>query len=164
MQRVITRADVVRVAKRADEAGGPASFGLEASGAIANGGAPDNKKGLVADEYWTRLQKLIPAEVVAAFLAIDGVVQAKVGISVGVYWGIYVVLVVMCVLYAKHTASTPALGTDYRQVAIATVAFLIWTYAIGGPFAFAGVSWWIRAFGGVLVVLWTTAAPLFTHK
>jgi hypothetical protein len=117
----------------------------------------------VPDDYWTRLQKLIPTEVIAAFLAIDGVIQAKVGISALGYWVLYAILVLLCCLYAHRAATTQELGTNHRQVVLAILAFLIWTYAIGGPYSFSGTEFWNRALGGVVVVLFTTAAPLLAE-
>jgi hypothetical protein len=145
MRRVITRSDVDR---QLTLAGQP---------------TPAPPPPTIPDDYWTRLQKLIPAEVVAAFMAIDGVVQAHVGIPAYGYWIIYGILVVLCLLYARKAATTPQLGTNRAQVVIALVAFLVWTYAIGGPYSYAGLDWWIRPLGCVLVVLLTTAAPLFVE-
>jgi hypothetical protein len=149
MRRVITRSDVIRLQAQRAAPGGGAQAALAAA------------EPTVPDDYWTSLQKLIPAEVVAAFMAIDGVVQAKVGISPAIYWVIYSILAALCLLYARKAATTPELGTNRRQVVVATVAFLVWTYAIGGPYSYAEVSWWIRPLGCICVVLYTTAAPLW---
>jgi hypothetical protein len=183
MRRIITRSDAERLNTKAQERqqesrpGGDEAISVSPFGGAPPGSPPGSfpssgghgalppAGGLVPDDYLTRLQKLIPAEVVAAFLAIDGIIQqaGKEKVSDKGYWIIFGVLILLCLGYARKMTRVAGLPVDHMQVLVATFAFVVWTYAIGGPFEYASVDWWNQALGGVMVILYTAAAPLLVR-
>jgi hypothetical protein len=108
-----------------------------ARGAPGAGAAPP--QGPVAgsgSDYLERVVKYIPSEVVGAYVVVSGLVPDPLkggsdGWPTGVYLGIYFALVVLTPVYLG------LLGGDVHkkgvQIVIGTIAFVIWTYTIGGP-------------------------------
>lgn len=164
MQRIITTRDAAilterkarTIASRLELADAAPPIDSASSAAAASGGSG----GTHVDDYKTRLQKAIPAEVVAGFLAIDGIVRSVPKFSANHYWFVYTVLVLLCAGYAWKSTRVAGLPVPYKQIVAATIAFVVWTYAIGGPFEFSKVSWWSMPLGGIFVILCTLTAPL----
>jgi hypothetical protein len=87
-----------------------------------------------ADDTITQILKYIPAEIVAAFLAIDGVfVSMKTPIMY--QWILFVVLLVVTPFYLWKVTNDNNLNAAKGQMVVGTLAFCIWVFAIGGPFA-----------------------------
>jgi hypothetical protein len=84
------------------------------------------------DGYKEKLLKLIPAEIVAAFMALKGLMDAAQQVP-GIWtvqWIVFAGLLVLTPLvYWK------AYGVrDPRQHILTSVAFIVWVFTIGGPF------------------------------
>jgi hypothetical protein len=116
------------------------------------------------DGYSDALMKLVPPEIVAAFLAIDGIVRGSKGIGASTYWTVYAVLLVICLLWVKRTSDAQGLPVAWRQIGVSTAAFAIWTYAIGGPFEYARLASYNPALAGIVAILFTLAAPLILRR
>lgn len=101
------------------------------------------QKAMVVNQnnYSDRLLKLIPAEVVSVYIAVFNLIKdlihqkAQVDSNVGNdniaipwFWGIFILLGAGNVFYMKQTGVT-----DWRQVLITTVAYILWVLSIGGP-------------------------------
>ncbi len=105
------------------------------------------------EDYMGKLLKLIPSEMVAAYMAIQGFVpaeQAKLGLSV-----ISVVILIMTPLYSKFIQKVE----NSTQVVISSLSFFVWLYGIGGPFVHFNIHEpWIAS---TVLLLWTTFVPQF---
>jgi hypothetical protein len=139
---------------------------LELSDAKARAGvAPDNAKTdadakTTPDPYRERLLKLIPAEVVSVYLAVSvllpGVSSTNpVDTHGGLRIAIFIVLLVVNVFY-KRSAGV----TDLKQLAITSLAFIIWVLSLGGPVVFKVLGEDSTLIGAVLTPLVTLIAPL----
>lgn len=111
------------------------------------------------DSYSDRLLKLIPAETVAVYLFVQGILQSALkGEEAQLQawqWATFVVLLAGNLLYLWKFHGIK----DWLQYLILTLAFAVWVFALGGPFAFLG---FYRPFMGSLVmVLFTFFAPVF---
>ena len=104
-------------------------------------------------EYLGRLLKLIPSEIIAAYMVIQGFIpveSAKWGLSI-----VSLVLLIITPFYLKYAQKVE----KNTQVFVSTVSFVIWVYAIGGPFVLWNIhQTWIAS---VLLLLWTTFIPQF---
>ncbi|MCP5102427.1 MAG: hypothetical protein GY950_03560 [bacterium] len=105
------------------------------------------------EDYMGRLLKLIPSEMVAVYMAIQGFVpaeQAKLGLSI-----ISVVILVLIPPYLKFIQKVESA----TQIIVSTLSFIIWLYGIGGPFVHFNVHEpWIAS---AVLLLWTTFVPQF---
>jgi hypothetical protein len=118
------------------------------------------------EQYWERLKNLIPTEVTAIYIALQGTIPTdqKWGL---LGWSIF--CLILTTLYtARETKTTAEPKTnpqvkpsefpiDWAHVAVSSASFVIWVYALGNVFSDFGiyVSW----IGTLLVVAWTALVP-----
>jgi hypothetical protein len=115
----------------------------------------------------TKIMGYIPGPAIGVFLAIDAYIRTLSGVSVVLYWMVFIAITVGAAAYAwRDTKKPPSPSAPrYRpssfQTGIAVASFIIWAYTIGGPFAF--YAWYSSAAGAILVLLWTFFIPLFVQ-
>jgi hypothetical protein len=108
------------------------------------------------DGFNTRVMKYIPAEVVAVYVFVQGVIN-QAGPSVPnatLLWIAFGVLLALTPVYlwrVQHVTKT-------IQLVICTIAFAVWVFSLGGPFTF--LSWYQAIYGAVLLPLFTFAAGI----
>ncbi len=121
--------------------------------AVRAAGAPGTQ-----DEYLDRLLKLIPGETVAAYLFVVGVIQTALKAqpsALGLWlWIVFAVIGVGNFFYWKR-----AKVTDPAQYVLLTLAYAVWVFTIGGPFATTG--WYQPFMGSVILGMFTFLAPQF---
>ncbi len=108
-----------------------------------SGGAPAP----TTDDYLSRLAKYIPAEIVGLFLFVTGVIPETPGPSnTTAQWVVFAVCCVLTFVYMWHATRREGGKALWPQVILATIAFPVWVFAIGGPFkGFAWYQSWIAA-------------------
>jgi hypothetical protein len=105
------------------------------------------------DDYFGRLAKYIPAEIVALYLATKGVVPAAEPDRITILCVIFWVCLVLTPIYLAVTTREGAKGPLWVQVILATIAFPVWVLAVGdGCFALPKG----RAFIASLVLMFVT--------
>lgn len=130
---------------------------ITAESAVSGGGVGAGGGVKVPDDYLSKLIKLAPTEIVAAFLAIDGIVRATTMVGQLAYWGVFALLVVICVIWTAGQTREPGKPVAWLQVTLSTGAFVVWVHAIGGPFE--KELWYNPALAGILVILYTFLIP-----
>ena len=103
------------------------------------------------------LLKLIPSEVIAVHIFIQGVMPR-------VFWPtlvVFLLLVGITPLYLYW-----AMGVRSRpQLTVSTLSLVVWIYALGqGPFRFMRAPWWEPWYGSVLLALWTLVPPMLLTR
>ena len=101
--------------------------------------------------WMERLVKLVPAEIIAVYLAGRAYAEAFPGV-----WPI-VCLALLVVVRVWGTREPPR-GPQWIAVAVSAVSFVIWVFAIGGSFLNWSPDSHIAA---LLVLVWTTLVPVF---
>lgn len=103
-------------------------------------------------KYRDKLLKLIPSEIIAAYMVISGLIpesKAK--------WGLLIVSVVLLVLVPFYLRKIHDVQ-PIPQIIFTALSFVVWVYTLGGPFKLWGLyEAWI---GSVVLVLWTLLIPL----
>lgn len=120
--------------------------------------APVGEPPPTVDDYPSKLMKYIPAETVAGFVTLNGLLGAVPGITLGFFWFVFVTLVLLTMGYAWSSTKYKHLPPAYLQIAIQTVAFVIWVFSIGGPFAY--FTWYKQYYGASILILYTVFIPL----
>jgi hypothetical protein len=110
--------------------------------------------------YADKLIKLIPGEVVLAYLAIENFIPKDDPTAKWVEVVVSLVLLFVAIpLYLVKSMDVKRT----RQVALTMGSFLVWLYTLGGPFelwaASTGVGFYVPYIGSVALVLWTTLIP-----
>lgn len=104
------------------------------------------------DDYAKRLLKLIPSEIIAAYVTVAGLIPE--GNSMWL-WGITAVLFILITPYLRNFQGV----TSPLHYAVSSISFVVWVFAIGGPFAtMSGYQSWM---GSIVLILWTLVPPLF---
>jgi hypothetical protein len=106
------------------------------------------------DDYSNRLVKLIPAEVVSLFLALDAILASRTETSRLVAWVVFGIGLLGTFLYLRRAAKVKS----WPQITASAFAFCLWAYVIGGPFA--GYAWYDPIYGAIAVPVFTFFAPL----
>ena len=119
--------------------------------------------------YLDRLIKMIPAEVIGLYLVGSGIIPISYPptttpmiqkIALVIWALICLIAVVVVRIYGTYDQSYHH-PIDWPHVVISAIAFLIWVYTIGGPFAIFGLT--VPWIGSLLVLVWTFFVPIFYH-
>lgn len=117
-------------------------------------------EGVELDTYKDRLFKYIPADVVAAWTAITGLISGA-QISPGIFWVLFFVFIVLTALWTHRQTSQKDQPPAKIQIVIASIAFIVWVFALGGSSSpFSAFSWYSQVYGSILLIVYTLAVPL----
>ena len=104
--------------------------------------------------YAEKLVKLIPAEIVAAYLAIQNLVLTKPEIREDTLYVAAGILVLMIPFYLKVIHDV----TSWLQISMTVVSFLVWAFSVS--VLFLKKIDMDPVWGSVILILWTTAIPV----
>lgn len=112
------------------------------------------------DEYVDRLIKYIPSEVIALYITLSGIATAAANQIAfkPILWIIFIIGIIGTILYLWRIAKV----TNYKQIAISTIAFIVWVFALGGPFE--TFSWYNHVYGALILPIYTFFIPIITTK
>jgi hypothetical protein len=141
-----------------------------AMGRLVKAGPPLAKAARVAatgTDYAERVSKYIPGEIVAGYIALSELINAVPPTDerrITAAWFLFFVGFLVTPVYLYFTGK-PANRRERLQIAIPTVAFVLWAYALGGPFELSSplpvigpyASW----LGALAVGIFTWVAGLF---
>ena len=150
---VVTQQDVERELKLAREQ----AIRTAEAGAVAAAPAPTPKK---PDDYRDRLIKYIPGDIVAIYLSILALIKTadphKTPIIM-IEWIIFVIIFVVSIPWQRRVMKID----KWQQIAIGSLAFVIWAISLGDPFATSWSAWYQPLYGSILLMLFTFLSPLF---
>ena len=100
------------------------------------------------------LLKLIPSEVIAVFIFVQGVMPRLLVPHLVVA----LLLVAITPLYLSR-----AMGVRSQvQLVVSTISLVVWIYAMGaGPLRFVRAPWYEPWHGAVALAVWTLVPPMF---
>ncbi len=110
-----------------------------------------------SDGYIDRLLKYIPTEIVAVFLLVQGLVMKMDHASdpfKPMLWGVFLLFAVFTPLYLWRILKVMKI----TQLVISLVAFVVWVFALGGPFTTLG--WYDLLYGEILLPIFTIVIAL----
>ena len=110
---------------------------------------PGETPPLPEDKYKDRLLKYIPAEVVTLYLTLTALLGTASDLPWWLGWLIFVLGIVATWYYLRY----PLEVKDRTQLIISCVAFVVWVFALGGPFKDLG--WYKPVYGGLLLTTYT---------
>jgi uncharacterized membrane-anchored protein len=107
------------------------------------------------DGFFDRIIKYIPSDIVAAWVALTGLMA---NIAVGVMWGVLAVMTLLAFLWTKKQTDVPGQPPAWRQALVAAVSFVVWAFALhSGPFATLNYA---PAYGSIALIIYTLAIGL----
>jgi len=112
--------------------------------------------------YWDRLKNLIPTEVSALYVAGLGIIPQGQKIGPVVWAVLCLIFTVIFIATQTKKAEGDTKKTypiDWAHVVISSISFILWVYALGGPFSLYGL--YIPWIGTLLILAWTFIVPRF---
>ena len=112
--------------------------------------------------YLDKAVKLVPTEIVGAYMVLVGVVGGNIASTAAPTDQLTKILV--CVIFGVLLVATPLYQifiskvTNKVQIVITTIAFALWVYNLGGPFAVLGI--YEPKIAAALLTLWSLVIPL----
>lgn len=111
-----------------------------------------------ASQYADKLVKLIPTEIIGAYLAIDGMTatihdERKAVLSITIIGLLIIIPFYLWFMFKIR---------NKLQIIITMISFVVWVFSMGGPFL--AYEWYLHVYGSVTLVLWTLVVPLFSYS
>jgi hypothetical protein len=98
------------------------------------------------EEYLGRLAGYVPTEIVGLYIAAAGMVPAAVTSRGTALWWIFAGCFALTPVYLGFATKDPKKGPLWLQILLATIAFPVWVFAMGGPFtSFQWYQGWIAS-------------------
>lgn len=111
------------------------------------------------DDYFSKLLKYIPTEIVGGWIAITGLIKSASGIPTTVIlWILFIIFIVITAAYILRQTSEPKKPPAVKQTTISTLAFVVWVFALGEPFS--SLSFYNPVYGSMLLILYNLIIPL----
>ena len=112
-----------------------------------------------SNDYKDRLVKLIPSEIVTAYITIQGLIIGYNGLNKSTYALIaFLTLLILTPFYLKSVSNV----TKVAQIIFTTLAFVVWVLAMGGfklmfPMQ---ADFFSEFFGSIILIIYTLMIPL----
>ena len=106
------------------------------------------------DDYTSRLLKYIPAEVITLYLTLTSILRSSMDTGQVLEWLVFAIGTIATPLYLWRLQKVHKVV----QLTLSTGAFIVWAFALGGPFA--NVSWYAPVYGGILLSVYTFLIPI----
>jgi Na+/phosphate symporter len=114
------------------------------------------------DTYFDKLLKYIPADIVAAWVAVTGLVSSAHDIPrQTVLWVAFGIGLILTAWWTWKQATVPGRRPPVTQAVISTGAFAVWVFALGAPFQYVPGR---QVYGSLLLILYTLVAGLIDPK
>jgi len=115
------------------------------------------------DTFFDRVIKYIPSDVVGAWIALTGLVAGAAGIPRGrVLWVLFGVMTAITFAWTLKQTSLAGAPPARTQAAVSTGSFIVWVFALGGPFA--TLSWYVPVYGSIVLIVYTLFIGLVVPK
>ena len=108
------------------------------------------------DGYFDRLFKYIPAELVAGYIFVLGVVKQLTDAGeIRIFqWLLFIVFCILTPLYLWRVQKV----LKVQQHIISLLSFVVWVFALGGPFALS--EWYNPVYGAILLPVFTLVVAI----
>ena len=109
------------------------------------------------DKYADRLFKYIPAEVVAGYIFVLGLINQLNGTGAVtiIQWSLFLVFCLITPLYLWRIQKVIKL----QQHFISLLSFVVWVFALGGPFTL--YNWYNPVYGEILLPVFTLIVAIW---
>jgi len=112
------------------------------------------------DAYFDRVVKYIPSDVVAAWTAAAGLIAGAQNIPKDtILWITFFVGLILTAGWTYRQTTIPGKITAVTQILIATGAFVVWVFALGGG-PFSSLAWYNPVYGSLLLIAYTLLVAL----
>ena len=119
--------------------------------------------GAEIDGYSDRLLKYIPAEIVASWIMVTSLIAGSSDASqAGLLWVSFGAWLLLTAGWTFYLTKTPGKPIAVLQILVSVGAFVVWVFALGGPFA--TLDFFRPIYGSVVLIFYTLLVPLIPIK
>ena len=114
------------------------------------------------ESYFEKLLRNIPADIVAGWTALQGIIIDQAGNSPTIQWIVFGTLLVLSPLYVCYIKTEPkglALNKIFPCFS-SLLSFTVWVFALGGPFMATWPKWYQPFYGSIALILATLILPV----
>lgn len=116
--------------------------------------------GTEIDDYFGKLIKYIPTEIVGAWIALTGIIKSASNIPTNIIlWILLVFCTGLTSLYILKQTFEPGKPLALKQTTISTIAFIVWVFALGEE-PFKSLDWYNSIYGSILLIGYNLIIPL----
>lgn len=113
------------------------------------------------DTYFDKVIKYIPTDIVGAWVAVTGLISSGSDVPTNLLlWIAFASGTVLTALWTLKQTSVEGKKPAKTQVLLSTGSFIVWVFALGGPFATLG--FYRPLYGSLLLIFYTLAIGLVT--
>jgi len=109
-----------------------------------------------------KIASYIPIEVVAAWTALNGVLVSLD--SKNIYWAVFIILGILVPIYIWRFTKEPGLPAAKFQIIGATGAYIVWVFAMGGPFTKIDGFTYNPAYGTIVLAIYSVVLVILLGK
>jgi len=115
--------------------------------------------------YIEKIIRYIPGPLVTAYMFLDGVIKTQTpDYQLPLYWVVFFAILILTPLYVLYKPTYIVFLNEppsrkFHAIA-AAVSFVVWVFALGGPFEVTWPDLYKPFFGTILLVLTTLAIPV----
>lgn len=121
----------------------------------------ESKGGGSVDGYFDKVIKYIPADIVGAWIAVTGLINSDNGAPTALLlWITFGAGIILTLLWTLKQTSLPNKKPAMTQALVSTGSFMVWVFALGGPFA--TLSFYRPLYGSLLLIFYTLSIGLIT--
>jgi hypothetical protein len=114
------------------------------------------------DTYFDKVVKYVPSDIVAAWVAATALISNARNIpKQTTLWFAFAIGLILTAWWTWKQAAAPGRPPPVTQAIVSTGAFVVWVFALGGPFAHVHGQ---PVYGSLLLILYTLLAALITPK
>ena len=117
------------------------------------------------DTYFDKVIKYIPADIVGAWVAINGLIKGADLTDTSkniVLWTAFVIGIIITALWTQKQTQEPRKPPAITQIVLSTGAFIVWVYASGGPFNLETVNLYNPTYGSILLIFYSLIVGLIS--
>jgi len=112
------------------------------------------------DPYFSKVIKLIPADIVSVYLAVFNIIKSNSqnsGRNAALQWIVFGLILIITPFYLKKVAKI----VTVKQIILCTVSFVFWVFSLGGPLegkVIAGYS--VQFLAALILPIYSLFIPL----
>jgi hypothetical protein len=111
------------------------------------------------DTYFDKVIKYIPSDIVGAWIFVTGLISAATNVPTNaILWTTFIIGVIITFFWTRRWTLEPGKPPAMTQSIISTGAFIVWVFALGGPFA--TLAFYRPLYGALLLVFYTLVVAL----
>ncbi|MDZ7969124.1 MAG: hypothetical protein RM368_29940 [Nostoc sp. DedSLP03] len=115
--------------------------------------------GTQIDTYFDKVIKYIPADIVGAWVTVTGLIKSGGDVpTTMLLWIAFILGIVLTAVWTVKQTSVKNKPPAITQTVVSTGAFIVWVFALGGPFVTLG--FYRPLYGSLLLILYTLIVAL----